>query len=397
MKKNLPILIVVLLLLLTPTSSIATSDRYQQSVSMDNIFYVGGSGPNNYTHIQDAVFDASDGDTVFVFSGIYYEEVVVNKAIRLIGEDKNTTVIDADFEGISLRILSDDVYVSGFTMRNCRKVASNYDSSVILIKFVNNVTVAENILMIGEGYELGAYFPVIYIQNSSHIIINNNIIFDEEDISRSIGILTRENSSHIQIIENSISSYHFGVYFIDGENINLSENTIDNNHLGTLLISSDEIRISNNIIRNNKYQGIETNFMDNSVISGNIIANNGDCGILVWAWDNGGNNRFINNAIRHNGKCGLLLLMSTNNLISGNNFIGNGDGMKNYLIDEGNAFFSYNTRRIAHNTWNGNYWDDSVTGGILPYVVYGEKLFILMWHKWINIDWHPATEPYDIG
>jgi len=27
--------------------------------------YVGGNGPNNYTRIQDAVDDASDGDTIF--------------------------------------------------------------------------------------------------------------------------------------------------------------------------------------------------------------------------------------------------------------------------------------------------------------------------------------------
>ncbi len=38
-----------------------------------NILYVGGTGPNNYTRIQDAIDNASDGDTIFVYSGIYYE------------------------------------------------------------------------------------------------------------------------------------------------------------------------------------------------------------------------------------------------------------------------------------------------------------------------------------
>jgi len=34
-----------------------------------NTLYVGGSGPNNYTKIQDAIDNASNGDTVFVYSG----------------------------------------------------------------------------------------------------------------------------------------------------------------------------------------------------------------------------------------------------------------------------------------------------------------------------------------
>jgi parallel beta-helix repeat protein len=60
-----------------------------------NIFYVGGSGPGNYTRIQDAIDNASDGDTVFIFNGIYYENVrIKDKTITLIGEDTNSTIID---------------------------------------------------------------------------------------------------------------------------------------------------------------------------------------------------------------------------------------------------------------------------------------------------------------
>ena len=38
-----------------------------------NTLYVGGSGPGNYTKIQDAINDANDGDTVYVYSGFYVE------------------------------------------------------------------------------------------------------------------------------------------------------------------------------------------------------------------------------------------------------------------------------------------------------------------------------------
>jgi len=52
-------------------------------VSFDgNTLYVGGMGPNNYTSIQSAIDDAVDGDTVFVYSGFYYERIFINVSIN---------------------------------------------------------------------------------------------------------------------------------------------------------------------------------------------------------------------------------------------------------------------------------------------------------------------------
>ncbi|MCX6664402.1 MAG: pectinesterase family protein [Euryarchaeota archaeon] len=65
--------------------------------SSGNWLYVGGSGPGNYTKIQDAIDNTSDGDTVFVYSGTYNESIVINKnQLTLIGQDKNTTIINFD-------------------------------------------------------------------------------------------------------------------------------------------------------------------------------------------------------------------------------------------------------------------------------------------------------------
>jgi len=65
--------------------------------------YVGGSGPGNYTSIQDAINDASDGDTIFVFNGTYYENVIIDKSVKLVGENRNTTVIDGGKKKTLLR------------------------------------------------------------------------------------------------------------------------------------------------------------------------------------------------------------------------------------------------------------------------------------------------------
>jgi len=61
-----------------------------------NTLYVGGAGPGNYSKIQDAINNASDGDTVFVCddSSPYQENLLVNTSVYLLGENRDTTVID---------------------------------------------------------------------------------------------------------------------------------------------------------------------------------------------------------------------------------------------------------------------------------------------------------------
>ncbi len=45
--------------------------------SNGNTLYVGGSGPSNYTKIQDAIDNSSDDDTVFVYHGVYLENLLI--------------------------------------------------------------------------------------------------------------------------------------------------------------------------------------------------------------------------------------------------------------------------------------------------------------------------------
>jgi len=60
-----------------------------------NTLYVGGNSPGNYTTIQSAINTANPGDTIFVYSGTYYENVLVNKTLNLFGENKDITIINA--------------------------------------------------------------------------------------------------------------------------------------------------------------------------------------------------------------------------------------------------------------------------------------------------------------
>ena len=133
----------ITLLLIISLNNIQADDSFEQENSynldfLGNIFFVGGSGPNNYTLIQNAIDNASNGDTVFVMddSSPYYENLIVDKQINLIGEDKNNTIIDGNGIGDVVSLYYDKIVLSGFSIINNGN-NPNIDSLIKI--FSNNI------------------------------------------------------------------------------------------------------------------------------------------------------------------------------------------------------------------------------------------------------------------
>ena len=76
------------------TAHTSTQQTLSSGSSPFLFWYVGGSGPGNFTQIQDAIDNASNGDTIFVYddSSPYFEHLSIQKQINLIGENKETTI-----------------------------------------------------------------------------------------------------------------------------------------------------------------------------------------------------------------------------------------------------------------------------------------------------------------
>jgi nitrous oxidase accessory protein NosD len=74
--------------------------------------------PDEYASIQGAVNSAYDGDTIQVASGTYYEHLVVNKTVSLVGENQQNTIIDGSGAGNVIQVTADNVTINGFTVRN---------------------------------------------------------------------------------------------------------------------------------------------------------------------------------------------------------------------------------------------------------------------------------------
>ena len=79
----------------------------------------------NYYSIQSAIDDpeTQDGHTISVENGIYFENIVVNKSVKLMGENPASTIIDGRNIGNVITIAANNVEVSGFTIQ---KSGSSY-------------------------------------------------------------------------------------------------------------------------------------------------------------------------------------------------------------------------------------------------------------------------------
>jgi parallel beta-helix repeat protein len=297
MKKVIVIGIIILFIgVCVASSSPSPSMNKSQTFTIDdNILYVGGSGPGNYTKIQDAIDNTSDGDTVFVFdySSPYFENVVVNKRINLIGENKDTTIIDGSNIGDVVKVTVSEVNISGFTITNCKE--NYYGISVGLA--TNHITITDNI--ISQNYR-GIFFRGEYSTVSNNLFVSNS----------NLGILM---SSDYSIIHGNrfTQSGGKGIYLHDHNYNEITSNFFCSMFSGIWLRCEgghiEFNQIKNNIIINTDYAiYLRGNSREgqwrcrNNWISENYIANN-NMGIYItdYTYDNHvDHNNVINNSIQ---------------------------------------------------------------------------------------------------
>ena len=293
MKKVLTFGIIFLFIVTTIVPSTGTTDVKQSATSTSdgNTLYVGGSGPNNYTRIQDAIDNASDGDTVFVYndSSPYYENVNVDKSIILFGEERDSTIIDGGGIDSVIEVSADHVHIEGFTVTNCMDDLSEAGINI----FSDWNTIKDNNIV--ENQLTG-----IRLSSSLYNLVENNTLKDNV-------------------------CYHI---FLRGESNN---NTIQNNTLtqsDNWLKACDGIwlsRSSDNLIENNEItrlkSGIGISLYETSshnVVNNNMIHNNPDKDKSIQISDHSDFNLILNNEIRYNDGAGIMMFFSQGNEIIGN-------------------------------------------------------------------------------
>jgi nitrous oxidase accessory protein len=360
MKKILALGVILLFVVMgiIPTTA-QDIEKTSLPTSTGNWLYVGGSGPGNYTRIQDAIDDAQGGDTIFVYddSSPYYGNIWINTSIHLIGENKHTTIVDANNNGTVITLRADNVLITGFTLINCGygSTTQHWEDNVITVLGCEYLVIKENCISVGFHKKTENYLAGILLNRSSNSIIQNNVIYGDKSVFRTGGIVIGVESNNNNISANEIYEYDFGIY-TEGGSYNIFYENVMYHGCGIFLRKSNNTTILKNTLTNNSSIAIESCY--HSIISWNTITNSAGSGI-TFQWGPSAYNTIEYNNISQNGG-GIYFLphqYSYDTIIAENNILNN-SGTGIFLSDCLNHQIVRNN--LIHNGKNAGFADYSL-------------------------------------
>jgi len=136
-----------------------------------------GWGTTHFDNIADGINAVADSGTVYVYNGSYYENLVINKPLNLIGEDKHKTNIIGNGNEDVIKIF-DEVTISDFTIRNS---GNSQDSAGI--KIHSQLSILKNNTITDNNYGIktdiyGNKNPIENVINKNNFVNNTIHIFD---------------------------------------------------------------------------------------------------------------------------------------------------------------------------------------------------------------------------
>jgi uncharacterized repeat protein (TIGR01451 family) len=193
--------------------------------------------------IQAAIDDADTvaGHTIFATAGTYYEHVLVNKAIRLVGENRYTTIICANNSTDAVRITVPGVELTGFTLTDAGENEGGKDAAVE-VYHVKNCHIHGNIM---EHSLIGVWLKAISVTDDLHIIEDNIFRWNR------YGVYT-EGSKGNTLRYNDIMNQSRGVYLSTSGNQVLN-NTVTGCDFGILMVGSGSSTVYGNVFNDNWY------------------------------------------------------------------------------------------------------------------------------------------------
>jgi len=313
----------------------------------------------DYAMIQEAIDapETLDGHTIQVDIGAYFENVVVDKSLSLIGADRFNTIIDGSSDGTVLKVTADNVNVSGFTVQKSGgrlldwfgiyvgkwntgnnisyNIITNNGMGIWLEKSSNNTISGNNIT---GNIVYGVMLYESYNNTLSGNVINGNrynidVVGSElSQFIHSIDISNLVDGTPVQYLVNQKDlTINPAIYpkigylaLINCTNITVEDLTLKNNAQGLLLANINSSRITNNNITNNDYGILLWGSSNNNTISGNNITANNQGVVLLYG---SSNNRISGNNITANTGIGIHILGSSSNNISENDIENNSNGI----------------------------------------------------------------------
>jgi len=332
-----------------------------QATRSTNVIWV----PDDYPTIQGAINHANLGDTIKVRAETYYENVIVNKTVRLIGEGLPTIdgCLRSGMWGYpTVRVIAENVTICGFIIQHSLAVMNEMDFGIeadygvnitgnIIRSNMDGIRVRRDAIVSNNTIECNG--DGISCSGTGNILIRNTISFNGD------GVIIWEPLN--SLINNSIiGNYRYGIFLKHGD-ITLKNNNLTGNNYNLLVHGAglsgfiNDIDTSNIINEKPIYYWI-SQFNKTIPPDAGYVALINSTNITV---------KDLN--LEKNGQ-GILIAYS-NNITIRNSNISSNDMVINLYVSSNITFYHNN---FINYTWIGdpyapamppNTWDDSYPSG----------------------------------
>jgi len=301
--------------------------------------------PDTYLSIQEAINHARPGETIYVKAGVYFEHIVIETDnLKIVGEDKSTTVIDGQGAGTVVYVKANSTVFSGFTVKNS---GFNFTDSGIYVDHSFKANISDNNVV---NSNLG-----IYLYASSNLVLRNNNMTTN---SYNFGVYGDNLPGYIQDIDDS--NLVDGKPLIYWVNQTDKQPPVDAGYVA--VVNSTGITLRDLELSRN-WQAVLFAYSTNSSIKNVTGTRNMDC---IWLLNCTGCS-VIDSAISDNSWGGVALVDSSACSVYANNLTNNfGYGI--FLSNASDNLFYHNnfinnTRQVWLFGFNSNSWDCGYPSG----------------------------------
>lgn len=306
--------------------------------------------------INDAINIANHGDTIDVTEGVYKENVVISKSIKLRGI--NFPSINASQDGTVILVTADHVLIEGLVIENSGRSSLNEycgiqvseSSNVIIrgnrvgdnsiginLKKSVSCTVEDNIVTTSI-IDMPVLGNAIHCWNSDSLIIRKNRVSKHRD-----GIYL-EFVKDSDIDENQVEDcIRYGLHFMFSHRDSYRDNIFRRNGAGVAVMYSRQVNMFANLFEYNisdiSYGLLLKDIAESTITENRFIKNS----IAIYM-DGSNKVELKNNIFIENGLGIRIVASSDNNLVSENDFTGN-------------TFDVATNGRSVNNKFEKNYWD----------------------------------------
>lgn len=329
------------------------------------------SNGQEYASIQAAIEAAQPGDTVLIKAGTYRERVVLNKPLKLIGEDY--PVVDGSGQGDVITVLAGYSTIQGLVITNGGYDLAK-DESGVKLKSDHNLISGNKVLgnswgiylyaandnVVSRNFIKGKEIEESKRGNGIHLWKSERNTIDNNELTANRDAMYFSFAKHNTISNNVAYGQRYGIHYMYSDNNKVEHNVLHDNAGGIAMMYSKFNEVRFNETYRNTYDGILGRDVDDTKYEGNIIYNNRQ-GFFMY---NTNRNAFTNNVMAANLTGLQLTGGSDNNLFFENSWVKNKQQVK--LLDP------------VSNRWDngqkGNYWSD-YTGYDLDNNGYGDSAY----------------------